>query len=411
MRTWYRSTIGGLPKMYWFLWTGMLINRVGGFVALVLSLYLTSDRGLKPSAAGLVVGLYGIGGIAGVLLGGVLADRWGRRPTLLLAHFGAVVFLAGLAMTTHIPTIAALAALLGLMHAMPGPAFVAAIVDVVPDRDRSRAFNLQFWAFNLGMAAASLIAGLLAEVSFALLFAVDAAGTLVTAVLLLWKVRETKPVAQREAEEPRGGLHTALTDRAFLSFVGLSLLLAVVTLQSSTILPLAITADGLRPTVYGSVVAYAGLLIVAGQLFVPKLIDRWRKGTTLAVANVFLGLGVACVALAADVPGYLLAATVWTVGSMLAAPPNAAVIAELSPEALRGRYQSVFYLIFPAASFIAPAAGGASLEFLGDWHWVICGGLGAVAAVGHLLIQPARERRVHAAAAARRERLEVPVAG
>ncbi|GAB3869154.1 MFS transporter [Dactylosporangium cerinum] len=215
------------------------------------------------------------------------------------------------------------------------------------------------------------------------------------------------PAAPEEAEEPQGGLHTALTDRAFLSFVGLSLLLAIVTLQSSTILPLAITADGLRPTVYGSVVAYAGLLIVAGQLFVPKLIDRWRKGTTLAVANVFLGLGFACVALAADVPGYLLAATVWTVGSMLAAPPNAAVIAELSPEALRGRYQSVFYLIFPAASFIAPAAGGASLEFLGDWHWVICGGLGAVAAAGHLLIQPARERRV----SAERERLEIPVAG
>jgi MFS family permease len=411
LRNWYRSTIGGLPRMYWLLWTGMLINRVGGFVALVLSLYLTSDRGLKPSVAGLVVGLYGVGGIAGVLLGGVLADRWGRRPTLLLAHFGAVVFLAGLALTTHLPTVAALAALLGLMHAMPGPAFVAAIVDVVPDRDRSRAFNLQFWAFNLGMAAASLIAGLLAEVSFTLLFAVDAAGTLVTAVLLLWKVHETKPAASPAtglaAGTPPGGLHTALTDRAFLSFVGLSLLLAVVTLQSSTILPLAITADGLRPTVYGSVVAYAGLLIVAGQLFVPKLIDRWRKGTTLAVANVFLGLGFACVALAADVPGYLLAATVWTVGSMLAAPPNAAVIAELSPEALRGRYQSVFYLIFPAASFIAPAAGGASLEFLGDWHWVICGGLGAVAAVGHLLIQPARERRV----GAQRERLEVPVAG
>ncbi|MEV4517337.1 MFS transporter [Dactylosporangium sp. NPDC049525] len=393
--------------MYWLLWTGMLINRVGGFVALVLSLYLTSERGLKPSAAGLVVGLYGIGGIAGVLLGGVLADRWGRRPTLLLAHFGAVVFLAGLAMTDRIPAIAALAALLGLMHAMPGPAFVAAIVDVVPGRDRSRAFNLQFWAFNLGMAAASLLAGLLAEVSFTLLFAIDAAATLVTAVLLLWKVRETKPAARPASNAPAGGLHTALTDRAFLQFVGLSLLLAVVTLQSSTILPLAITADGLRPTVYGSVVAYAGLLIVAGQLFVPRLIERWRKGTTLAVANVFLGLGFASVALASDVPGYLLAATVWTVGSMLAAPPNAAVIAELSPEALRGRYQSVFYLIFPAASFIAPAAGGASLEFLGDWHWVICGALGLVAAAGHLLIQPARERRV----TREQERLEVPVAG
>src|SRR4051812_23938502 len=104
--------------MYWYLWTGMLINRVGGFVALVLSLYLTSARGLQPGLAGLVVGCYGIGGIGGVLLGGVLADRWGRRPTLLLAHFGAVVFLAGLALTDRIPAIAVLAGLLGLMHSM-----------------------------------------------------------------------------------------------------------------------------------------------------------------------------------------------------------------------------------------------------------------------------------------------------
>jgi MFS family permease len=398
--------------MYWYLWTGMLINRVGGFVALVLSLYLTSARHLQPGIAGLVVGGYGIGGIAGVLLGGVLADRWGRRPTLLLAHFGAVVFLAGLALTDRIPAIAVLAALLGVMHSMPGPAFVASIVDVTPAGDRSRAFNLQFWAMNLGMAVASLIAGVLAEVSFTLLFTVDAAGTLVTALLILWKVHETRPVravGKAATAEPVGGLHTALTDRAYMLFVGLSLLLAVVSMQTSTILPLAITGDGLRPSVYGSIVAYAGLLIVLGQLFVPKLIDRWRKGTSLAVANVLLGLGFAGVALADHVEGYLVAATIWTVGAMIAAPPNAAVIAELSPEALRGRYQSVFYLTFPAASFIAPAAGGASLQYLGDWHWVICGALGLTAAAGHLLIQPSRERRVAKERAA--ERFEVPVAG
>jgi len=412
LRAWYRSTIGGLPRMYWYLWTGMLINRVGGFVALLLSLYLTADRGLQPAIAGLVVGGYGIGGIAGVLLGGVLADRWGRRPTLLLAHFGAVVFLAGLALTDRLPVIAGLAALLGVMHAMPGPAFVAAIVDVTPAPDRSRAFNLQFWAFNLGMAAASLIAGGLAEAGFTLVFAADAASTLATALLILWKVRETRPVPagrQPAAARQAGGLHTALADRAYMLFVGLSLLLAVVSTQTSTILPLAITGDGLRTTVYGAVVAYAGLLIVVGQLFVPRLIDRWRKGTALAVANVFLGLGFADVALADGIPGYLLAATVWTIGAMIAAPPNAAVIAELSPEALRGRYQSVFYLIFPVASFIAPAAGGASLQYLGDWHWAICGALGLTAAAGHLLIQPARERRVAKERAA--ERFAVPVAG
>lgn len=408
MRNWYRSTIGGLPRLYWYLWSGMLINRVGSFVALVLSLYLTSARHLTVPVAGLVVGVYGIGGVAGVLLGGVLADRWGRRPTLLLAHFGAVVVLAGLTVAGPIPLIATLAGLLGVMHSMPGPAFVAAIVDVTPAEDRSRAFNLQFWAFNLGMAVASVVAGALAEVSFPLLFTVDASGTLVTALLILWKVRETRP-AYRVAQLPPGGLHTALTDRAYLLFVALSLLLAIVSAQTSTILPLAITADGLRPSVYGSIVAYAALLIVIGQLFVPRLIDRWRKGTALAVANVFLGVGFAAVSLADGVLGYLAAATVWTIGSMIAAPPNAAVIAELSPEALRGRYQSVFYLTFPAASFIAPAAGGVSLRYLGDWHWIICGALGLLAAAGHLLIQPARERRVAEQLAA--ERFAVPVAG
>jgi MFS family permease len=409
VRSWYRSTVGGLPGLYWYLWTGMLINRVGGFVALVLSLYLTSARHLSVPLAGLVVGAYGIGGIAGVLLGGVLADRWGRRSTLLLAHFGAVVVLSGLIFARPIPLIAGLAALLGVMHSMPGPAFVAAIVDVTPAADRSRAFNLQFWAFNLGMAVASVLAGALAEVSFTLLFSVDAAGTLLTALLILWKVRETRPAHRVSSARPAGGLHTALTDRAYMSFVGLSLLLAILSTQTSTILPLAITGDGLRPSVYGSVVAYAALLIVIGQLFVPRLIDRWRKGTALAIANVFLGLGFAAVSLADGVAGYLAAASVWTIGSMIAAPPNAAVIAELSPEALRGRYQSVFYLTFPAASFIAPAAGGVSLQYLGNWHWIVCGSLGLLAAAGHLLIQPARERRV--AEQLEAERFAVPVAG
>jgi MFS family permease len=231
VRNWYRTTVGGLPRLYWYLWAGMLINRVGGFVALVLSLYLTSARHLAIPVAGLVVGVYGIGGIAGVLLGGVLADRWGRRPTLLLAHFGAVAVLCGLIVARPIPAVAILAALLGLMHAMPGPAFVAAIVDVTPAADRSRAFNLQFWAFNLGMAVASVLAGALAEVSFTLLFTVDAAGTLLTALLILWKVRETRP--RHKAVASKKGLHTALTDRAYLLFVGLSLLLAVLSTQTT----------------------------------------------------------------------------------------------------------------------------------------------------------------------------------
>ncbi|RKN39135.1 MFS transporter [Micromonospora endolithica] len=414
LRNWWDDTAGGLPATFWYLWAGLLINRAGGFAMLFLSLYLTEARGASESLAGAVVGAYGIGGAGGVLLGGVLADRWGRRATLVAAHLATAGLLVALAFSRHLVMIAALAALLGVVHSMPSPAFVAAIVDVVPEQRRSRAFNLQFWAFNLGMAVASLLAGLLAEASFVALFLVDAAATLTAAVVIAVKVPETLlrrrvagaplPAGGRRDRPP--GLHTALTDRTFLTFVGLTLVLAVLTLQTSTIMPLAMRDDGLRPSAYGAVVALGGVLIVLGQLFVPRLIDGHRRDRVLAVSTALLGAGFTALAVADDLPVYLVAAVVWTVGQMLAAPPNAQINADLAPPELRARYQAVFYLAFPVASFVAPALGGVSLQYLGERHWLIVGGLGFLAAVGHLVTGPARERRVAAlrrAVADRRE--------
>ena len=301
MRGWLRDTAGGLPATYWYLWTGLLINRVGGFAILFLSLYLTVQRGASPALAGLIVGTYGIGGVLGTLLGGVVTDRRGRRYTLLRAHVAGAAVLVALALSAHLAVIAALCLLLGLAQAAPSPAFVAAIIDVVPAERRSRAFNLQFWAFNLGTAAASLLAGLLAEWSYVGLFLVDAGTTLTSALLLAWKVPETlagagsprragerggtgpgsggtqawgrRPATARPGAGPLpvvqhrpGGLRTVLTDRVFLVFVGLTLLQALVYSQNNTIVPLAMSADGLRPAAYGVLVAVSGALIVVGAV-------------------------------------------------------------------------------------------------------------------------------------------------
>ncbi|MEU8328156.1 MFS transporter [Micromonospora sp. NPDC048839] len=410
LRRWWHDTAGGLPATFWYLWAGLLINRAGAFAMLFLSLYLTDVRGASIGLAGTVVGAYGAGGAAGVLLGGVLADRWGRRATLLAAHLSTAALMVALAFSQHLLLIAVLSALVGVVHSMPSPAFVAAIVDVVPAERRSRAFNLQFWAFNLGMAVASLLAGVLAEASFTALFLVDAGATLTAAAVIAWKVPETLRLAappadpasatRASAQPRRQGLHTALTDRTFLIFVGLTFVLAVLTMQTSTIMPLAMRADGLGPSAYGLVVALGGALIVIGQLFVPRLIDRHRKDVVLAASTALLALGFGALVVADELAVYLGAAAVWTIGSMLAAPPNAQINADLAPPQLRARYQAVFYLTFPAAAFVAPTLGGVSLQHLGDRHWLLVGGLGMAAAVGHLVAGPPRERHV---AALRRE--------
>jgi MFS family permease len=85
---------------------------------------------------------------------------------------------------------------------------------------------------------------------------------------------------------------------------------------------------------------------------------------------------------------------IWTVGEMLNAPSNSASIAELSPAQLRGRYQGVFALSWSVASFVAPIAGAAILQYAGKVTlWLGCLALACVVAALHLLAAPARTRR------------------
>ena len=391
MRRWLRGNIGGLPGTFWHLWTAMLITRAGGFVVLFLSLYLTGERGASPSTAGLLLGAYGVGGAAGSLLSGVLTDRWGRRRTLITAYLAMVATLLALAFTTPLPAIGALVGVLGLVQSMPGPALIAAMVDVVAEADRPRAFNLEYWALNLGTAVAAFLAGQLAEAGFTALFLVDAAATAAALALVVRKVPETSGRTPRHGRE---GFGRVLRDRHFLVFAGLTLLFAIVVPQAPTIMPIAMAQAGLGPGAYGQVMALGAVLIIAGQLFVPQLIAGRLRHRVLALATALAGAGYAALAVADHLWLYLLAAVAWTAGQMLAAPPNAQINAELAPPALRGRYQSVFYLTFPVAAFVAPAAGGFTLEHLGDVHWVLAGALGLLTAGLHLLAGPYRERHL-----------------
>src|SRR5581483_3242355 len=116
------------------------------------------------------------------------------------------------------------------------------------ERDRTRAFSLEFWAINLGTTVAAPLAGLLANTGFTPLFLVEAAATATTLVILALKVPETLP--PRGGDDERTGLHTVLADRIWMSFVGLTLVLAILSQMTNTILPLAMAQDHLRPSAY-----------------------------------------------------------------------------------------------------------------------------------------------------------------
>ncbi|WP_229067945.1 MFS transporter [Actinoplanes sp. DH11] len=397
MSGWFRQAVGGLPRQFWFLWTGTLINRLGAFVVLFLSIYLTSDRHFTQTQAGVVLGLYGVGGAIGTMTGGVLADRWGRRPTMLTAQFGAAALMLALGFAHSYWHIAAVTFLLGAFAEGVRPAFSAMMVDVVPERDRVRAYSLNYWAINLGFALAAVAAGFAAQFDYLLLFVVDAGTTLVTAVITAIFLAETRPRRRRTpgaaAPAPAGGMGTALRDRVFLVYLLLSLAPVLVILQHSSTLPLTMLADGLSAATYGTVIAVNGVLIVLGQLFVPKLIEGRDSARVLALAGLIIGAGFGLVAIADGPWLYAFTVVIWTLGEMLQSPSNAATVAALSPPELRGRYQGLNSLTWSIGTALAPVLGGLVLQRGGDALWVGCFALCAIASAGQLIAGPARNRR------------------
>jgi MFS family permease len=394
-----RDTVGGLPRPFWYLWANTLINRVGSFVLILLAFYLTGQRHLTPSFAGLVIGLWGAGGAAGTLLGGVLADRWGRKPTFLTALYTSAAMMLVLGAARGPVVIAVTVAVLGLVSEGSRPAIQALMIDIVPERDRVRAFSLHYWVINLGFAFAATTAGLVAGVDFRLLFLIDAGTTVAGATLVAFKIKEPSRVrAAPTVPVPAAagpGLRGVFADRVFLAFVGINLLTSLVFMQHLSTLPMAMARDGLAPSTYGTVIALNGVLIVAGQLFMHRVLRRFERPTALAVAALVMGLGFGLNAFAHTAWVYAVAVLVWTVGEMLNAPSNSATNAELSPAAMRGRYQGVFSLSWSVASFLAPLIGAAVLQYVGPAAlWLGCLAVAGVVAACHLAAAPSRQRRV-----------------
>ena len=82
-----RQNLRGLPREVWVLFIGAFVNRLGTFVLPFITLYLTS-RGYSVPQAGLGLAGYGLGAIGAQAVGGLLADRIGRRNTIVLSMLG-----------------------------------------------------------------------------------------------------------------------------------------------------------------------------------------------------------------------------------------------------------------------------------------------------------------------------------
>jgi MFS family permease len=375
----------GLPRVYWILWTGALINRLGGFVMPLLALYLTGQRGLSVEQAGLVVSLLGAGSLLSGPVGGYFADHAGRRRTLVAALGLGALAMLHMAVARSPAHIGVAAFLLGLLGEMYRPAVSAAIADLVPSSDRARAYGILYWAVNIGFAVGSALGGAMSRYGWYLLFVGDAITTLLYAVVVWFFVPETRP--DHPVRHEREPLWAPLADGPFLAFCALFTLVSLLFNQAFVTLPLAVRERGLTPATYGSLIALNGVLIFLLQPLVSRILAPYPRHRVLAAAAALVGTGFGMTALVRTLPGYALSIAVWTLGEIVMAGIGPTVAADAAPPSQRGAYQGLFQMSFGVAGLTAPLVGSLILGHFGQTAlWTSCLVVGFISACGQLAL-------------------------
>lgn len=361
------------------LWFGTFVNRAGQFIVPFLSLYLVSV-GHSIAEAGLVAAHYGAGTVVAGFMGGLLADRWGRKKTMvmsLIAGATAMVLLGG---ANALAAIKLLAFAVGLSGDMHRPAMQAMVADIVAPEHRQRAFAYLYWVINLGFAIAPALAGVIALTSYRLLFWGDAATTLLCAALIVWFVPESRPERARGAAA-KPSIWLVLQDTRFMLFALAMACVSTVMWANAVGLPTDMTRKGMSEATYGVVIGFNGVMIIFSQPLVSRLVARVARRTLVTGSTVLLGCGYGLYAWAQTPASYLGAIAIWTLGEVASFPAMSTMVANRAPADLRGRYQGVYSLSWGVGCLLGPWLSGQVISRAGhEMLWTGALGLALSAA-------------------------------
>lgn len=382
-----------LGRSFWTLILALFVNKAGTMVVPFLALFLRSERALTEMEVAFAFGLYGAGGIAGAPLGGWCADRLGRKPTIVGALAGSATAMALLAFPAPLPLLALEAFALGLANMTLRPAATAAIVDLVPEPLRPRAFGFFRVAMNLGFGAGSLAGGLLSRWSFRALFAFDAGTAVLGALGVLLFVAETRPVGRGPEAAPGGGARGPV--RTFACFCALAFLVFLVSGQFMSNLPMSLQRRGLPESLWGGLVALNCFFVALAQVPVTLFARRLGLTAAMALGAALYGVGYGLVAFGASLPLAATCVAIFTLGEMFYFPQAAAFAGSLAPPTRRGRWLGFYSMTHGVADVVAPSVGAFVLTRAGDAAlWSAAPLLGGMGATGLLLLGRSFARRV-----------------
>jgi MFS family permease len=328
------------------------------------------------------------------LFGGIIADVWPKRKTVVATQSAAGILALALGLLNFTNTVAvwhifALALLLGVINAVDMPARQAFVVEMVGQDDMANAIALNSAVFNgariVGPAIGGLLIGLLGT-SLCFIFNGLSYAAVVIGLLMM---RDSELLHVDRLALPRSvaavrsnlaeGLRYVWQTPLVLLAISVIFFISLFGMNFNVILPV-LAAEVLKVGSGGYGVLYAAM--GAGALTSALVVATFRrpKISVLVGGGMILGFAEFVLAGTTSFPIAVLATFVCGVGAIATAASANALVQIAVPGALRGRVMAVYSTVFAGSSPIGNGLTGAIGGVAGTAAALFLGGAVTVAA-------------------------------
>ena len=392
-----RRTYAEFPRAFWLLMTASLIDLTGGLLIMpFFSLFLTGkfDIGLVQVAG--IFAIWASAGLVGQSIGGAIADRFGRKLMIVIGLVFSAVSSLGFALIDDLFVVQIVAAIAGFFSSSGGPARLAMVADILPKEKYSDGFGIYRVVANVAFAIGPAVGGILAGISYVLLFSLDAVTSILAALFVIRYLPESISKKSLESTQQQSlgqifrGYLVVLRDRRLIAIIALGALVGIGYFQWYFALPVFMRdIHQMPPYFYGSMMSLAGVLVVFTQLPITRRLRKLNSMTALALGAAFFALGFVFFGFITAFALFIIASLIITVGEMIFFPTQQSLIAQLAQEEYRARYMAVSTFGFTLPNIIGPAIGGLIMEQAPPYAlWVVISLACILAAIIYLSLRP-----------------------
>lgn len=372
------SSYYGLPKSVFALFIVRIINCFGSFVYPFLTMFLTIKLGYSEEKAGFFVTAVVIAGSIGLLSGGKLADRFGRKKIFVILSTASALSFVACAFLDKSTAIPWLIIISNLFLGGVLPCINAMLTDMADPEKRKAAFSLIYLGTNIGVAIGPIVAGFLFNDYIRLIFLLDAATTLISLIPVIIFIKETIPSRDKIIEvngseritekSEKGNVISILLRRPMLViFAFISLIYTFVYSQNYFSLPIYLNLHfGDRgPKVYGTLMSTNAIVVILLTIFLINMMKNTKPIINIAFAGILYAVGFGVIYIITNEIFLIFSTIVWTLGEIIQTINTSVYVANNSPITHRARFSGLISFITDIGFITSPVIMGYFIKHYG----------------------------------------------